>query len=130
MASNCLLAFIRRPKANHGPSFIDGKLSESLDTIHRRSCLSSELHEMYENDLSQKSTQRVAAVREAVLCGRCKAGGLQLDRCRGGRVRYPQPPLTRTTYGGPLRAGDNLPCVNRLSRWLLQPPSTTIPSTT
>ena len=41
--------------------YIDGKLSESLDTIHRRSAL---IAEMYENNLSQEEAPSLAAVRE------------------------------------------------------------------
>ena len=42
--------------------FINGKLSESLDTIHRRSCLISELYEMY---LSDEEAPSLSSVRES-----------------------------------------------------------------
>ena len=41
--------------------FINGKLSENLDTIHRRSCLISELYEMY---LSDEEAPSLSSVRE------------------------------------------------------------------
>ena len=41
--------------------YINGKLSESLDTIHRRSCL---IAEMYESNLQGEEAPSLSAVRE------------------------------------------------------------------